>query len=245
MASPPLVAIARLPNERLFFTGMAITMLIVVFTGFARSFYLHAFFPEWHRPAEQIFYLHGTVFTAWMLVLVAQASLVMSGRRDVHRKLGVAGAVLAALIVVLGTIAALTAARRPTGFVDIPVPPLQFLAIPLFGIAQFALFAALAIGWRRDLQAHKRLMLLATMMLCGAAVARLPLVRNWGPLGYFGVTDMLLVPLIIWDFRTRGRLHPVTLWGGLLIIALEPLQLMISGTEGWMAFARWATGLLG
>jgi uncharacterized membrane protein YozB (DUF420 family) len=245
MASPPLVATTRTSNERLFFTGMAITMLVVVFAGFARSFYLRSMFPEWHRPAESVFYVHGTVFSAWVILLITQASLVMTGRRDVHRKLGVAGAVLAALMVVLGTVAALVAARRPTGFVDVPVPPLQFLAIPLFALAQFALFAGLAIAWRRDLQAHKRLMLLATIMLCGAAVARLPLVSNWGPLGYFGVTDLLLVPLIVWDLRTRGRLHPVTLWGGLLIIALEPLQLMLSGTEGWIAFARWATGLLG
>ena len=245
MASRPIVAAAQAPNERLFFTGMAITMLVVVFAGFARSFYLQTFFPEWHRPPEPVFYLHGTVFTAWMLLLIAQVSFVRAGRRDVHRKIGAAGAVLAALMVVLGTIAALTAARRPSGFVDVPVPPLEFLAIPLFALAQFALFAGLAIGRRRDLQAHKRLMLLATTMLCGAAVARLPLVSDWGPLGYFGVTDLLLVPLVIWDLRTRGRLHPVTLWGGLLILALEPLQLMISGTEGWLAFARWATGLLG
>jgi len=235
-----LVATTRLPNERRFYSGMGITMLVVVFAGFARSFYLHSVFPEWHRPAESIFYVHGTVFTVWILLLVAQVSLVTTGRRDPHRKIGVA-----ALMVVLGTVAALVAARRPTGFIDVPVPPLQFLAIPLFALAQFALFAGLAIVRRRDPQAHKRLMLLATMMLCGAAIARLPLVSNWGPVGYFGVTDLLLIPMIIWDFRTRGRLHPVTLWGGLLIIALEPLQLMISGTEGWIAFARWATGLPG
>jgi len=245
MASPPIAASAQAPNERLFFTGMAVTMLIVVFAGFTRSFYLNSLFPDWHRPPEAIFYIHGTVFTAWVLLLVAQVSLVRAGRRDVHRKIGAAGAVLAALMVVLGTIAALVAARRSTGFVDVPVPPLQFLAIPLFAIAQFAVFAWLAIARRRDLQAHKRLMLLATMMLTGAAVARLPLVSNWGPLGYFGVTDLLLIPLVIWDLRTRGRLHPVTLWGGLLILALEPVQLMISGTAGWLAFARWATGLLG
>ena len=45
--------------------------------------------------------------------------------------------------------------------------------------------------------------------------------------------------------RTRGRLHPVTLWGGLALIVSQPLRLAVMGTEGWLAFARWATGLIG
>ena len=61
---------------------------------------------------------------------------------------------------------------------------------------------------------------------------------------FFGITDLYLVGLGIWDLRTRGRLHPVTLWGGLLMVVAQPAQLMVSGTEGWMAFARWATALL-
>ena len=241
----PMAADSRLSGERRFFTGMAIVLLIVVCVGFARSFFLRPLFPEWHSPHEGIFYVHGAVFTLWILLLVAQVSLVGSGRKDVHRRIGPYGAVLAVLMVVLGTFAALTAARRATGFVDVPVPPLQFLAIPLFAIAEFALFAGLAVAMRRNAQAHKRLMLVATIAIAGAAVARWPGVGPLGPLGYFGFTDLLLVPIAIWDFRTRGGIHPVTLWGGLLIIALEPLQLAVMGTEGWLAFARWATGLLG
>ena len=241
----PIVADSRLSGERRFFTGMAIALLVVVFVGFARSFFLRPLFPEWHSPSESIFYLHGAVFTLWILLLVAQVSLVGAGRRTVHRKIGPYGAGLALLMVVLGTLAALIAARRPTGFVDVPVPPLQFLAIPLFAIVEFALFAGLAIAMRANSQAHKRLMLIATIILSGAAIARWPVIGQYGPLAYFGFTDLLLVPIVVWDFRTRGRIHPVTLWGGLLTIASQPLQLAIMGTEGWLAFARWATGLLG
>jgi len=241
----PMPAGARPPAENRFFVGMAIAILAVVFIGFARSFFLQPLFPEWHRPAEAIFYVHGVAFTAWIALLIAQVSLVASGRRDVHRKLGAFGAGLAVLMIVLGTYAALVAARRPTGFIDVPVPPLSFLAVPLFAIAEFALFAGLAIGKRRDAQAHKRCMLLATIVILGAAFARFPVLGEYGPPAIFGLTDLLLVPLVVWDFRTRGRLHPVTLWGGLLIIALQPLQLLISGTDSWLAIARWMTGLLG
>jgi hypothetical protein len=97
---------------------------------------------------------------------------------------------------------------------------------------------------RRDPQSHKRLMLLATINLLTAAIARWPGVLQAGPLAFFGLTDLFIVALAVWDFRTRGRLHPVTLWGGLALIVSQPLRLVASGTEAWLAFARWATGLV-
>ena len=103
----------------------------------------------------------------------------------------------------------------------------------------------LAIARPRDPQGHKRWMLLATIGLLTAAIARWPGVFQLGPLAFFGLTDLFIVALGIWDLRSRGRLHPVTLWGGLAIIVSQPLRLMVSGTEPWLAFARWATRLLG
>lgn len=88
----PMTAGARTPGENRFFVAMALGILVVVFVGFARSFFLHPLFPEWHRPAEAVFYVHGAAFTAWIVLLIAQVSLVAGGRRDVHRKLGAHGA---------------------------------------------------------------------------------------------------------------------------------------------------------
>ena len=235
----------RASPERRFYTGMALAILAAVLLGFSRSFFLRPLFPNWPSPSETIFYVHGTVFSCWILLLVVQTSLVAGGRTPVHRTIGPFGAALAAAMVVLGSFAALVAARRPTGFVDVPVPPLQFLAVPLFDVAFFAVLVALAVAWRRNAQSHKRLILLGTLNLVTAAIARWPLVFAFGPLAFFGLTDLFLVPLVVWDLRTRDRLHPVTLWGGLAIIASQPLRFWLSGTEGWLAFARWATGLLG
>lgn len=231
--------------ERRFFTGMALVMLATVVVGFSRTFFLRPLFPEWPAPPETIFYVHGVMFTAWMMLLIAQASLVAGGRTDLHRKIGPFGAGLAVAMVVLGTFGALVAARRATGFVGIPIPPLQFLVIPIFDITLFAAFVWLAIAQRRNPQSHKRWMLLATVNLIPAAVARWPGLNSFGPVAFFVVTDLFIIALAIWDFRTRGRLHPVTLWGGLLIIGSQPLRLVVSGTEGWLVFARWATGLPG
>jgi hypothetical protein len=232
-------------SERRFFTGIALAILVTVFIGFSRSFFLRPLFPDWTSPSESLFYVHGAAFAGWILLLVVQTSLVAGGRTSVHRTVGPFGAVLAATMVVLGTVAALTAARRATGFVGIPVPPLQFLAVPLFDMALFATFTTLAIAKRRDAQSHKRWMLLATVNLVTAAIARWPMIGALGPPAYFGLTDLFVIALAVWDFRTRGRLHPVTLWGGLLTLLSQPLRLVVSGTSGWLEFARFATGLLG
>jgi len=128
--------------------------------------------------------------------------------------------------------------------VNVAVPPLQFLAIPIFDMSLFAPFVGLAIAQRHNPQSHKRWMLLATVNLVPAAIARWPGVLPLGPLAFFGLTDLFVIALAIWDFRARGRLYPVTLWGGLLIIVSQPLRLAVSSTQGWVVFARWATGLL-
>ena len=235
---------ARLSEHR-FFTGMALAILAVVFVGFSRGFYLRAFFPEHPVPPEPFFLVHGIAFTTWIVLLVAQARLVANGRLDLHRRLGGFGAVLAVAMVALGTIGALIAARRPGGFVEVPIPPLQFLAVPLFEMVLFPAFVAIGVANRRDPQAHKRWMVLATVGILTAAVARIPVIDRLGPPAYFAGVDLFIVALAVWDFRTRGRLHPATLWGGLVLIASQPLRLVVSGTDGWLAFARWATALLG
>lgn len=232
-------------SERRFFGGMALAIIACVFLGFARSFYLKPIFPDWPVPPEPFFIIHGLAFTAWVLLLLVQTTLIARKRVDLHRRIGAFGVALAIAIVVLGIGGALIAAQRPTGFVGIPVPPLQFLAVPLFAMALFAIFVTLAFARRRDPQSHKRLMMLASVQLVTAAIARWPVISNYGPPAFFGITDLFVVALAIWDFRTRGRLHPATLWGGLLMIASQPAQLVLSGTELWLAFARWATGLLG
>lgn len=231
--------------ERRFYTSMTVLLAGVVFAGFARSFFLRPLFPAWPSPPEPVFYLHGAAFTAWFVLMIVQASLVATGRTAVHRSLGAWAVLLAAAMVWLGLDGALTAARRPTGFVGIPVPPLQFLVIPFVDMLMFPALFGLAIWKRRQPQAHKRLMLLASIAILTAAVARLPGVIGGSPLLFFGLTDALLIPLAVWDYRTRGRLHPVTLWGGLALILSQPLRLALSATPQWMDFARWMTGVTG
>lgn len=231
-------------SEHRFYTAMAGAILATVLVGFSRTFFLARFFPEVQHLAapEAFFYLHGAVFTAWMLLLLVQPVLVARRRTDIHRKLGWAGAALAAAMVGVGIEGALLAARRPGGFMGIDAPAAVFLIVPLLDIALFALLVGLAIVRRGDLQAHKRLMLVGTICILDAAVARLPLPFMTGPVAFFVGTDLFLLPLVLWDLKSRRRLHPVTLWGGLLLIASQPFRLWFSGTETWLGFANWLIG---
>jgi hypothetical protein len=241
----PLTSTGSTAAEHRFFTAMTLAILATVFVGFSRSFFLRPMFPDWPAPHEAIFYVHGAVFAGWIGLLLVQTALVAGGRTDLHRKVGALGALLAVAMLILGTVGALIAARRATGFVGVPVPPLQFLAVPLFDMVLFPAFVALALSYRRRPQYHKRLMLLATIVLTTAAIARWPGVLELGPPAFFGLTDLFVVALAIWDRRVLGRLHPVTLWGGAALIVSQPLRLVVSGTDAWLVFARWATGLLG
>ena len=172
-------------------------------------------------------------------------------RIDLHRRIGFFGAGLAAVMIPLGMIGALIAAGRPTGFIDVPLPPLQFLVVPFANLAVFGAFVTLGILNRHNAQSHKRYMLLASISILGAAFARWPfaIMAAEFPVPRFSMLDAFvdscLIPMALWDFASRGRLHPVTLWGGLALIASQPLSSVLSETKPWLAFAGWAVGLFG
>jgi hypothetical protein len=121
----------------------------------------------------------------------------------------------------------------------VPIPPAQFLTIPLMDMVTFAILIGAALLKRKDVQTHKRLMLIGSIAVMDAAVARWPGIgATSNPVvTFFLLTDLFLVPLVIWDFRTRGRLHPATLWGSLLLIASQPFRLWLSGTAAWLGLA--------
>lgn len=244
MVAPGSVRV-RWSSERYFYTGMAIVLFATVVLGFSRSFFLRPLFPEFHdrTPKETFFYIHGGIFALWYLLFIVQPALIARRRVAQHRTLGWWGAGLTVVMLVVGAWGSLLAARRPGGFLDIPMPPAVFLIVPLFDLLLFALFIALAIARRDDPQAHKRWMLIASISIVTAAVARWPFAfMAGGPPVFFGVTDAFLLPLLIWDLYSRRRPHPVTIVGSLVLIVSQPLRLALSGTAAWQAIASWLIG---
>ncbi len=231
-------------SERRFYSGMAIAMLLAVFYGFSHSFYLKPLYPNWPATHNPWAYVHGVVFTLWILLFLLQTSLIATDNRAIHRKTGAFGALLATSMVILGIYVALLAAGSPHGFVNVPVPPLRFLAIPVIDILVFGFCVAMGVSLRRQAQSHKRWMLLATLALLPPAFARFPQVAPYGPPAFFGLTDLFILALIVWDICSQGRVQQVTWRGGLLIVVCQILSLIVSGTNWWVTFAKWATDLI-
>jgi hypothetical protein len=224
---------------------MAASILIAVLVGFARTYFLRPVLPV-PTPAPPgltpLIHLHGLLFTGWGVLLLVQARLVAAKRVDLHRRLGMVGVAMAVLMVGIGTLVAIHAVLR--GVAPFGMDPRRFLIVPLFAIVLFAVFVAAAVRARREPQTHKRLMLLATIALLPPAIARWALQLGLGPPVVLAVATLFLVPLVVWDLKTRGRLHPVTLWGGLLLVVSGPLRLLLARTDGWLAISDWLVGLV-
>ena len=181
-------------------------------------------------------HLHGIVMTAWVVLFIVQVTLVAKRRTKTHQQLGILGACLAALVVIVGLLTAIYAAAR--GATPGP-PPLSFLIIPFGDMVVFSILIGAALYYRKRLDIHKRLMLLAAMNLLPPAIARIPLafIVNNGPLAFYGLTDLCLLGFVAFDTIRHRRLHPAFLWGSLLLVVLQPLRLLLAGTDAWLSFA--------
>jgi hypothetical protein len=230
--------------DRRFYGSISVVMGLTVLAGFSSTYYLRFLHGGPTAtlsggPFTTLVHLHGALFTAWMLLFIVQTALISARRVALHRRLGIAGAVLAGAMIAAGTLVAIATAARGSAVGGID--PLAFLVIPLFDMALFATFITTALVRRRDKESHKRLMLLAYVSIVVAAVARLPGVLTLGPPAFFGLTLLFVVAGAIYDFVSRGRVHSVYLWGGALIVISIPLRLAISTTPAWRAFAQMLT----
>jgi hypothetical protein len=240
---PPTTIDTR-KSDRLFYSGTALALVLVVFVGFAQTFYLRSYFGApvsitgmtTMSPLTQV---HGFVFTAWVLLFAVQAALVATRNVALHRTLGLAGAGLAAAMVAVGLPTAFAAAAR--GSAPPGIPPLVFLVVPVFDILLFAGFVTAAVLRRREKEAHKRLMLLAYCAILPAAVGRIPGVALLGIPGLFALSFLPGVLGAAYDRWSRGRVTPIYWWGLAALYLSIPVRLVVSATPPWMAFAEFVT----
>jgi hypothetical protein len=235
--APRIDPAAAWKRDRMFYGIMSAAAVITVFAGFAPTYFLRAFSST---PAlSPLLHLHGLIFTLWIVLFATQVSLISLRRTDIHRRLGLLGFVIALLMIVVGSMAAITSAKRGFSPPGGP-PPLVFLIIPLGDLVVFASLVGTALHFRRRPEIHRRLMLLTTMALLTPAIARLPFVPA-NPLAFLGITDLYILVCLIYDRMTRGRIHPAFLYGALFVFVSQPLRLVLGGTSLWLSFAGWLT----
>jgi len=219
-----------------FYLGLAAVLFVVVLLGFSRTLYFRAFFDV--RPIGFWVWIHGIGLTTWFVGIVLQTTLVAVQRTDVHRRLGWALAALA--VVVVGTSAWITMGTVPamvaTGFDATTVAALgPRVAWGNYASAfTFAVLVGAAVSLRRHTQAHKRLMLLASISIISPALAR---VLQWPVFGAV-VNDNFVVAAIVGSFvlagivaahdlATQKRLHPATLVGVALLVGAKLAAVLV------------------
>ena len=230
-------------RDRRFFTGLAVTAAALALVGFAPTYFLKGWFGTPALPT--VVHVHGLLMTSWFVLLIVQTSLVAARRTDLHRRFGVVGAVLAVAIVVMTVVTVIIGLRVPRGVFAMDA---TFALVSLGSVAQFAAFVGAALVCRRNPDAHKRLMFIATAVLITASVGRWPIIRVLGgssaivALAVSAVSDLLVVAMTIHDLVTRRRVHASLVWGGFALVVAQCLQEAARYTNAGRAIVGWLQG---
>jgi hypothetical protein len=232
-------------SRSVFYTGMVLALMLVVFAGFMPGYFLRMGGGE---PIPVFVHAHAAVFTAFLFVFLTQTLLIGAGRVDLHRWLGIAATVLVLPMLALGYETAIFGARRGHPFTDGAPPPgapfadsLSFLAVSLGDLVLFAAFFGAALLLRRRPETHKRLMILAAIGgFAWPAITRFSLVAGI-PSRMFGLMALLLLALPLHDLASRRRVHWASAVGVIVILGSFPLRRAIAASSAWREIAVWLT----
>jgi hypothetical protein len=233
-----------------FYARMAIVCLAVGVIGFAPTYWVPLLRGTLDVPP--VAHAHAFFFYGWLVLFVRQSSLAASGQYVRHRTLGLLGIALASgmFFVGLGMSMHSLKAAIADGF---EAAARAFAIVPVSGIVLFAVLFALAIARVHDSDAHKRLMLVNTAGILQAAVGRwfvlflapptAPGVAVSPPPVFVTVmpgliVDLLIVAGVIYDWRTRGRIHRVYWIAGGVTLAVQVLRVPLSQTNAWLAITH-------
>jgi hypothetical protein len=227
--------------ENLFFSCMAVVILVSVLVGFAPTYYLAGLF---RAPLPNLLvHLHGAVFSSWILLLIVQTSLVAAGRVDMHRRLGLLGFGLACLVVVLGVLVAtdnlVRHYHRTPG--DDGVEGRALYAVALSDMLMFSTLIYFVFRNRFNPAVHKRLMLIGTLAILDAAFDRWPISAAWW--GHRVTLLLCIYPLLMllmgYDWWSTRKIQRVTLWASGFLVVVQQGRNLIGHTTAWQSFATW------
>lgn len=224
---------------------MAIVALLAVLIGFAKTFIIPVATNNFTAPL--LIHLHGAFAFAWILFFLTQTGLIHFYKYKIHRTLGVFGVLIAAGV---------TLTMVPAGFFVVQRDLNQgvgessfssIIGVITSGIMFFCLVLA-GVLKRNVPEAHKRLMLLATIVVLWPAWFRF---RHYFPTVprpdfWFALVlaDSLIIISWIWDKCKNGIIHPVLKYMGLFIILEQSFEVIVYDSSLWRHTAKWIYDLL-
>jgi len=256
---PATSALARFA-ERWVYVFMASLFIITALSGFIPDSVAILTEVRTHaRPAlPLVMHMHALLMGSWLLLLFAQTLLVATGRRPLHRRIGAIALLLVPLILVsmvslvrvsfegVATASAAPAAD-PAEISNLRLLVSSLLPEQVRAALLFGVFTAWALWVRnRDSQAHKRLMVLATLMPLPAAIDRIEWLPSTLPASPDSSTLYMLLwlsPVLLYDLLRRGRVHRVYVIGLLLNLPLAVASHFLAGSSWWIATAPRLVGV--
>lgn len=191
--------------NKYFYFSMSLLITAVVVYGFSHTVSHNLI--QATPPRPWILWIHGAVFSGWLVFFIFQSALVRTHHVKLHRLTGWFGAALGVLIPVLGIATSIVMSRfRIVHFHEAGIKP--FFGLSVLDMTSFALPFWLAISWRKKPEFHRRLVLIATCALTGAAFARFPMMPQPHAWAYAGV-DALILLGIARDLIVNRRIHIV------------------------------------
>jgi hypothetical protein len=157
--------------------------------------------------------------TAWFSLVVAQTLLIAKRNVARHRRLGILGAVLAGLVIVFSmfTVVEFVVRREAAGIAIDERQHGVVVGDTLNMLLYVPLFIGTALYLRRDSEAHKRLMMLAGVLMFDPVVARYFILFSLAGLPLWLLYAVSPIPLLLallgYDLATRQRPHWATVCG--------------------------------
>jgi len=177
--------------------------------------------------------IHGALMSSWLVLFLVQSSLMASGRRRLHMRLGLMSLALApTMVVAMIEITMRAVASRSALGQNAFVAGEIYAAITSVGM--FSTFFVWAVSTRLSApETHKRMMVLASFVLVSAGTARMQwLPGNDGQIGEALYHLLLLAPPLAFDLLRLGRVHRAYLIGLALYL---PLAFLEPAIDPWLA----------
>lgn len=234
--------------DRNFFLAFVAICWLGTVMGFAPAV-IARFTGQADYKASIVLQVHAFAYPGWLVLLTLQVFLIRLKRPALHQLLGLGALALIPVMAVTGVWAEIHSQR----FYG-PEDPLtqSFFIIPLFYTAAFVILAGLALLERKDSAAHKRLILLATATIVGAAYTRwwFEAIEAVTGDGFFGMIANTFTPFwlmagaaVIYDWATRRQVHRVYLIALPLMAASHLAVSAIYQSDWWRPVSRAMTGI--
>ena len=235
-------------RDHLFFPALATLISATGFAGFSFT-YFAPIISQTYPPTGGALHVHGWSFFLWYLLFPLQAFLIARRRRSLHILIGRASVLLVILMTLTGI---LVLSVRVDEAMREGEPRIWLMYGPLIlsNLVLFIVFygAGLRMAIKNRLQAHKRLIIVASAIGLGAGFFRLIFFASGFhplslPIGVLACSLFILIG-IIYDWLAWRFVHPVY-WIGLVAMLAIELSLLPQVSETNVAWVNHWIAVLG